>query len=158
MIELHPVADFGRFADHHARAVVDEEIVADRGAGVDVDAGAAVRPLAHHSRDQRNVQLVQEMGEPVDGDGLQAGIAEDHLVQRLAGGVAVVGRLHIHRQNLAQVGQLFEKLHRLRLADGLEVARLSRVAWPFFMASWRMARPICEVSVSCNRSIRSPTW
>ena len=71
---------------------------------------------------------MQDVGQAVDGDRLQAGIAEDHLVQRLAGRVAVVGGLHVQGQNLPQVGQLFEKLDRLGLAEGLELAGLPRIA------------------------------
>ena len=41
LVELDVFADDGHLADHDAGAVVDEEVVADRGAGVDVDAGQA---------------------------------------------------------------------------------------------------------------------
>ena len=39
LVDLHAVADDAGFADHHAGAVIDEEEPADRGAGMDVDAG-----------------------------------------------------------------------------------------------------------------------
>ena len=41
LVEQATVADFGRFADHHPHAVVDEHAAADAGAGVDFDAGEA---------------------------------------------------------------------------------------------------------------------
>ncbi len=102
--------------------------------------------------------VVQDMGQAVDRDRLQAGIAEDHLVQRLAGRIAVVGRLHVQGQHLAQVGQLLEEGHRLGLAQGLEIAGLLRIALPLLdrlvaAAPGRSARS----AVSCSRSIRSPT-
>ena len=52
LVELHAVADLGRLADDHARAVIDEESPADRGPGVDVDARLAVCVFGHHSRNQ----------------------------------------------------------------------------------------------------------
>src|SRR5207245_10510760 len=47
LVELHVVPDRARLADHDARAVVDEERLADLGAGVDVDARVRVRVLRH---------------------------------------------------------------------------------------------------------------
>src|SRR6185436_17037201 len=35
LVDLHVVADLGGLADHHARAMVDEETFADASAGVD---------------------------------------------------------------------------------------------------------------------------
>ncbi len=39
LVERHPVADLGRLADHHAGAVVDEELLADLRRRVDLDPG-----------------------------------------------------------------------------------------------------------------------
>ena len=41
LIDAHVAADHRRLAGHDARAVVDEETLANLGAGVDVDAGQA---------------------------------------------------------------------------------------------------------------------
>jgi hypothetical protein len=107
--------------------VVDEEMIADRGAGVNVDPGSRVRPLRHHPWDERHLQAVEEVGQTVNRDGLEAGVAEDDLVERAHGRIAVVGGLHVRGQHLPQVGNLLEKLHGLRLAEGLEVALLGAV-------------------------------
>ena len=125
LVELHVAADFARLADHDAGAVVDEEVVADRGARMDVDAGARVGPLGHHARDERHLEPVQEVGQPVDGHRLQARVAEDHLVERAHGRVAVVGRLHVRGQHPAQFRDAFQELHRLGLPQRLEVALLA---------------------------------
>src|SRR5208282_2987621 len=45
LVELDPLADLGRLPDDHARAVIDEEVLADRGPRMDVDARAAMGPL-----------------------------------------------------------------------------------------------------------------
>jgi hypothetical protein len=42
LVEAHPIADDGSFADHHTGPVIDEEAVANACAGVDVDARGGV--------------------------------------------------------------------------------------------------------------------
>ena len=49
LIELDAVADLARLADHDARAVVDEEVLADLRAGMDVDPGARIGPIRSSS-------------------------------------------------------------------------------------------------------------
>ena len=49
LIELHVVADLARLADHHAGAVVDEKMLADLGARMDVDARSANGPIRSSS-------------------------------------------------------------------------------------------------------------
>ena len=102
-------------------------MIADRGPRVDVDAGPPVGPFRHHPRDERHLEPVEEMGEPMDRHRLEAGIAEDDLVERPHGGIAVERRLNVGRQNAPNVGDPFEKLDRLRLAERLEVALLGAV-------------------------------
>ena len=127
LVELHVAADLAGLADHHARAVIDEEVVADRGPGMDVDAGARVGPLGHHPRDEGHLQAVQQVGEPMDRHRLEAGVAEDDLVERPHGRIAVVGGLHVGGKHAAEVGDALEKLDGLRLPEGFEVALLGAV-------------------------------
>ena len=95
LVKLHVLADQAGFADHDAGAVIDEEIVADRGPGVDVDAGEIVCVFGHDPRDQRHLLLVQFMGDAVDADGKQAGIGKNDFVGVSGGRVAIKRRLHI---------------------------------------------------------------
>ena len=88
---------------------------------MDVDARSAVCPFGHHPRDQRHVELVEQMGQAVDGHGIEAGIAEDHLVERLAGRIPVVRRPNVHGQDAAQLGQLIEEGDGLFLGGGFVV-------------------------------------
>ena len=127
LIDLDAAADLTGFADHDAGAMINEKMVADRCAGMDVDAGAGVRPLRHHPGNQRHLQPVQDMGEPMDRHRFEAGIAEDDLVEGPYGGVAVVGRLDVGREHLSQLGDPLEKLDRLGLPEGLEVGVLRAV-------------------------------
>ena len=114
-------ADLTRLADDDASAVIDEEVIADRRAGVDVDAGPRMGPLGHHPGNERHFEAVEKVRQPVDRDRLEPGIAKDYLVERPHGRVAVVGRLDIRGENAAQIGDLPEKLHRLRLPEGVEI-------------------------------------
>ena len=72
--------------------------------------------------------LYEQVRQAIDGDGLQARIAEDHFVQRLAGRVAVVGRADVGGQQRADRRDLLQEGHRLGLAEGLEVGLLLRPA------------------------------
>src|SRR5688500_5623226 len=42
LVDLDPLTDFAGLADHHAGAVVDEEVSTDGGPGMDVDTGLLV--------------------------------------------------------------------------------------------------------------------
>ena len=114
-------ADLARLADDDASAVIDEEVIPDRRAGVDVDAGSRMGPLGHHPGNERHVEAVENVRQTVDRDRLEPGIAEDHLVERPHGRIAVVRRLDIRGEHASQVGDLPEKLNRLRLPERLEV-------------------------------------
>ena len=72
-------------------------------ARVDVDAGVAVGVLGQHARHERHLAALQLVRQPVDGDGEEAGIGEDHLVDGVRGGVAVADRLGVEQQRRADV-------------------------------------------------------
>ena len=82
LVDLDPGADHAGLADDDAGAVVDEEMVADGGAGVDIDARFAVGMLAHDPGEHGHLQQIQLMGQPVDGHGEEARVAEYDLVGR----------------------------------------------------------------------------
>ena len=103
------LADDARFADDHARAVIDEEIPADRRAGMDIDARVAMRVLGHHARQERHLQRVQTMRQPVNADRLEGGIGQHDLLAAARGGVAVIGGLNVGFQRFGDAGQRVEK-------------------------------------------------
>lgn len=55
LINGHLVTDFRRFADHH-EAVIDEEIAADTGTGVDVDGGEEAAEMIDQPRRKRSAR------------------------------------------------------------------------------------------------------
>ena len=93
----------------HARAVVDGEMFADLGAGMDVDARLAVCHLGDEPGQEGHAQHMQLMGDAVVAQGAYGGIATDDLTKRARGGVAVVGRFDVGGQQAAQARQRADK-------------------------------------------------
>ncbi len=105
LVEFHVASDHGGLADHDARAVVNEEMLADRRAGMDVDARLRVGVFAHDARDDRHLQLVELVGEAVHrGDGVEAGIGHHHLHAARRGGITLVGGCDVGLQQAAHLG------------------------------------------------------
>ena len=115
LIELDVVADDRRLADDDAGAVVDEEVFADLGAGVDVDAGRAVGIFAHDARDERHAALIQLVRDAVDEDGIQTGVGEDDLLLAAGGGVAVEVCGHVLHEDGLDLRQAAQEA----VADGV---------------------------------------
>ena len=137
------VADFRRAADDDAGAVIDEEMGADVRAGMQVDAGAAVRPFGHHAGQKSDAQFVENVGHAEDGDRLDARIGEDDFLLVRRGGIALVGGLDVGLDEATHVGQFAQKIER----DVLGVAARRRGAC---RGSWR--------SRACSRFCRLPSW
>src|SRR5436190_15942448 len=91
LVQLDILADIAGLADDDAGAVVDEEAGADAGAGMDVDARLGMRVFGHHARNQRHAEQEQLMGDAIDGDRLQARIAEDDFMMTLRRRIAEEG-------------------------------------------------------------------
>ena len=109
LIELHVLADGRRFADDDAGAVVDEKVVADRRAGVDIDTGELVGIFGHHARQHGDAHFVQPVRYPVNADRFKRGIGEHDLVAAHCGGIAVVSGLNVGFQAGLDLRDLFKK-------------------------------------------------
>ena len=105
LIQLHVPADDGGLAHHDAGAVVDEEVGADGGPGVDVDTGAAVGIFGHDPGDHGHPLAVQQVGDAVNEDGEQPRIGEDDLLPGGGGGVGLKGGVQVLQQQLLHLGQ-----------------------------------------------------
>ena len=92
------VSNDAGLTDDDTCSVIDEEMGADRRAGMDVDAGAAVRPLSHHSRDDRHAGTVQSMRDALNGDRFDERIRKNNLLLVDRGGIALVGGFNIRVQ------------------------------------------------------------
>ena len=110
LIEAYVLADYRRFADHDAGAVVDVEMGADLRAGVDVDSGLAVRVLGHHPRQYRDLQAVGDVGDAVNHDGVESRVAQDNFFDAVRGGIAGAVHFRIPHQSGVNQRYLAEKL------------------------------------------------
>ncbi|MGC3998786.1 MAG: hypothetical protein QM767_15555 [Anaeromyxobacter sp.] len=106
LVDADPAPDHRGLADHHPGPVVDEEALADAGARVDVDAGERVGVLGDDARDERHLEPLQRVGDPLVGDGQHARVGEDGLVAGLEGRVALVGGLDVGGHQPADLRQL----------------------------------------------------
>jgi hypothetical protein len=112
LVNTDAVADDGGFANHHACAVINEDPLADFGAGVDVNAGATVGVLGHDARNQWNVEAIQDMGYPVTGEGEDSRITKDRLGWARCRWIPLVGGDRIERKLLPNVGQAAQEFGR----------------------------------------------
>ena len=78
-------------------------------------------PFGHHPRDERDLQLVQQMGQAIDRHRLQARVAEDHFIGPFTAGSPSNAACTSRASSFAQLGQLLEELDRFGLAEGLEI-------------------------------------
>ena len=79
MIDEAVVSDLGGLADDETHAVVDDQALADSGAGVDLDPGAAAAGLGDQAGQKVQPVGVAPVGPAVAAHGLQAGIEQQHL-------------------------------------------------------------------------------
>jgi len=69
--------------------VIDEEAVADLGAGVDFDEGEPARDLGEKAGEEAEVELPEPVIDAVKPERVQAGIAKQDLEVRARGGIAL---------------------------------------------------------------------
>ena len=114
LVERHSVADLGRLADHHAGAVVDEELVADPGRGMDLHPGYRPAGVRDRHRHPRHPGVVERVREAVREDRLDAGPVHEDLGRANAarGGVAVPRRRNVRADLAGDASQGAEPEHR----------------------------------------------
>src|SRR5262245_41596325 len=89
VVEREVFADLCRLAHDDAHAVVDEEAVADGRARVDLDAGKESAQVGDEAAQEAPLAHPERMRQPVEPDGVQAGVAEEDLGGAAGGGVAL---------------------------------------------------------------------
>ena len=94
----------------------------DGGAGMDVNAGAAVGKFSHDAGDQRHLQLKEHMGHAVDEDRLQSGVGDDDLIRRGGGGVAVEEGLQVGLEQRPNLRQPLQEADRQLLGLCIQLA------------------------------------
>ena len=109
LVKRHMVGDHAGLSDHDARAMIDEETRPDSRSRMNVDASAAVRPLRHHSRNQRDAKRMQAVRQAIDGDRFEPRIAKDNFVVPMGGRVALECRLNVRGDDDAQLWEVLQK-------------------------------------------------
>ena len=87
MVDGAVVADLGGLAKHDAHAVVDEQPLADGGAGVDLNAGFVAAPLADPPGQEKVPPLVEPVGDAVVDQNVKARVEQDDLEHGAGGRV-----------------------------------------------------------------------
>ena len=95
MVEFHSVSDHTGLPDDDSGTMVDEEVGANRCTRMDVDSGAAVSPLGHHPGKERNVFLVEQMGDALDGDCFESRVSQNDLLETPRRRITRVGGLYV---------------------------------------------------------------
>jgi len=93
-------------------------------ARMNVDTCRRVRQLRNYARQQRQLQKIQFVREPMMGEPGNAGIAEAYLFDAARRGVALVGRLDVAFEQRAHARQAFGKFARY-LERGLRKVRIA---------------------------------
>ena len=113
LVDGHAGADLGGLADHHARAVVDEELLADPRRRVDLDPRDGARRVGERGGSERHPGLVQRVGQAMGEDRLDpAPRGEDLERAGVAGrGVAVTCGGDVGAELLEHARQAVEAEH-----------------------------------------------
>ncbi len=105
LIELDVASDGGCFADDDTGSVVDAETFLDAGAGVDVDARLGVCMLGEDACHGWCPVEIENMGEAIDKDGIEAGIAGDDFALGFSRGIAIIDGLQIGKRETFHFGK-----------------------------------------------------
>src|SRR3546814_19445151 len=82
LVERHVVADLRGLTDHDAHAVVDEQPLADPGAGMDLDAGEDAAEMRDEASQQVPAATPRRVRHPMEHQRVEAGVAQRHLQPR----------------------------------------------------------------------------
>jgi len=98
------VADHGRLADDDAHAVVDEDALADDGAGVDLDAGEPAADVRDEAPQPLEAMVPAPVRRALQPDRMQTRITGDDLPGAACRRVAVEDALDIGAQAVKHLG------------------------------------------------------
>ncbi len=108
LVEPAPVTDSGGLADDDAGAVVDEEVVSDLGARMDVDACVAFRGFGEFTGVLLPALLVQFMSDTLSNDGVESWIRSDNLKVGLRSRVAFICGFDVAFEALSDIGKIVD--------------------------------------------------
>ena len=95
LIDGAVIPHFGHFTDHDAHAVVDEDTVADLGAGVDLDAGKPAAPVRDPAGQPGPATAPAAVRDAMQYQGVEARIGKHHIPLAARGRVAFEDALDV---------------------------------------------------------------
>ncbi len=90
LINTYSFTDDGGFTNDHAGSVIDKESVINLRTGMNIDSGLAMRLFRDDARQQRKVELMQLMGQPIVHHRMNSRVAEQHIIHAARGGVTLI--------------------------------------------------------------------
>ena len=110
LIKLDVVPKNARFANHDARAVINEKPLADLRAGMNVNAGFGMRHFRHHARNERHAAFEKLMRDALVNHDAKAGIAENRFAIARGRRIAFKRGLRVEREQAADIRQRLNQL------------------------------------------------
>jgi hypothetical protein len=95
MIHGNIITDLGSFTDNNPHAVINEELTADPGARVNLNAGDEAGYLRGEPTKKKQLMNPAPVGEPMEPDGVQARITEEHLNKIARSWITVKNRIYV---------------------------------------------------------------
>ena len=105
-------ADFCRFSDDNARAMVNHKIFAYLCAGIDFNSRHTMSIFRHDPRNDRNLHFVQNMCHAMDGNGKQAGIGKNNFGLAFGRRIPLENRFNIRFNVFPDFGNRLEQRQR----------------------------------------------
>ena len=132
MVELDVISNLTCLSNHHARSMVDKEVLPDSCTGMNIDTGFLMSPFCHHSRKEGHIQFEEFVGDTINGDRHDARVAEHDFIGCMACRVAIKSGFHVFGEHEADLRDPFEQFdcHGLTLGfkiDLIDAVRVLRV-------------------------------
>ena len=110
LIQLDMIAEHSSFTHNDTCSMVYAEMMADDCTGVNINACFFMCIFCHDSRNERYVQLIQFMCDPVNGYRIESGIADNDFALCLCGRIPVINCLYIRQQKTLDLRQTEQEL------------------------------------------------
>lgn len=123
LIDLAIGSDVGGLSDDDPRPMINEEGLADGRPWMNINPGSGMGMLMEHSRNQRDLQAMQRVGDPVDRDGVDTRVADHGFIRMSGGGISVIGCLNITTQQAAYFRQLPDECSQDPICLGIQFLR-----------------------------------
>ena len=92
LVQQHVITNFGGFANHHPAAMIDQQVAADGGGGMNLNPRHHAGQVGQQLSGKMQPPSPQAVGHPIQQQGVQARVAQHHLQPTGGGGIAPPNR------------------------------------------------------------------